>query len=142
VSQGRPFDEGKTLADLRKLGHNLPKIWEEFKVQVSDPALDQFDTLISELNAFEEIRYPDQTIEKGMRVMMDPGSRASAPAGITSSSGGSMPEYTLFLGDIDELIGKALAAIPVNLDFYTRSLKKEAKQYLNERNEIGELTAE
>jgi hypothetical protein len=51
----------RSLPELKQLGHNLPRIWEAFKTQVHDPALAQFDGVITTLHEFEEIRYPDPT---------------------------------------------------------------------------------
>src|SRR5947209_1571333 len=49
-----------SLDDMKKkLGHKLPKIWDAFKMQANDPTLARFDEVVSTLNEFEEIRYPD-----------------------------------------------------------------------------------
>jgi len=55
-----------TLDQLKKLSHNLPKVWECFKAQIADPGLEIFDELISSLHAFEELRYPDSILSRGM----------------------------------------------------------------------------
>jgi hypothetical protein len=42
--------KAKTLKELRdKFGHSLLKCWAAFKAQVNDPALSEFDTVISEI---------------------------------------------------------------------------------------------
>jgi hypothetical protein len=55
-----------TLDELEKLGHNLPRIWTQFKTQANDPSLDQFDENICKLHAYKELRYPDSMLTKGM----------------------------------------------------------------------------
>jgi len=56
----------KTLDELKKFGHELPEVWNEFKAHFRDPALPQFDGVVSALHAFEELRYPDSVLAKGM----------------------------------------------------------------------------
>ena len=49
----------------RRYGHDLEKLWAEFKKRNPDPALAVYDDLIDGLNRFEKIRYPNDLIEKG-----------------------------------------------------------------------------
>jgi hypothetical protein len=63
--------KGLSLADLKKLGHNLPNIWTKFKTTFNDPALVQFDDAIRSLHDFEDIRYPDLIVAKGMQVAIN-----------------------------------------------------------------------
>ena len=49
----------KTLGELKKFSHNLPGAWAKFKAQFKDPALVQFDGVVTALHTFEELRYPD-----------------------------------------------------------------------------------
>src|SRR5262245_53990136 len=53
-----------SLAQMKKLGHHLPKIWAEFKTAnpVDAP---RFDSAVEELHRFEELRYPDSIVERG-----------------------------------------------------------------------------
>jgi hypothetical protein len=91
----------KPLSDLKKLGHNLPNIWKEFKAQANDQALDEFDRLIEKLNKFEDIRYPDKIMQEGMMARIDI-TRAGMPVGSTPA----VPEYNLCVEDIDQLTEK------------------------------------
>ena len=47
--------QGVSLADLKKLFHDLPKIWTKFKATFNDPALSKFDDTLSSLQRFEVI---------------------------------------------------------------------------------------
>jgi len=93
--------KGLSLADLKKLNHNLPNIWTKFKTTFNDPALNQFDDAIRLLHRWEDIRYPDLTAAKGMRATIN----ITRPPQILNSSGPE-PEYELCLQDIDALVGQ------------------------------------
>jgi hypothetical protein len=60
------LSEKRSLSDLRKLSHNLPVIWKVFKVEANDSALDRFDATIAGLHDYEELRYPDSVMVRGM----------------------------------------------------------------------------
>ena len=48
------LSKSKSLADLKKLSHELPNVWAEFRAQFEEPLLQQFDDAISALHAFED----------------------------------------------------------------------------------------
>jgi len=108
----------KTLEELKKLGHNLPKIWKEFKKQIKDPAVDQFDTVINQLHRFEEIRYPDSVLALGMTSRVSFGPPSPAVADARTDPGGREPTYELWLGEIDELLIKICAASSVDPKYF------------------------
>ena len=125
-----------TLDQLKSLSHNLPKLWAAFKADAGDPALNNFDPLMSSLNAFEELRYPDSILKKGMAIQMGvkrlPGA-GSATAGPT----GPEPAYELYLEDIDALVNKIFETVPVNPAFFLSGLNDRARHYLKEANDHG-----
>jgi hypothetical protein len=82
---------GITLADLKKLSHDLPKIWETFKRTFKDQSLDRFDHVIASLHRFEDIRYPDLIVQKGMNAKIE----ILAPARPPGPQSGSEPVYEL-----------------------------------------------
>ena len=133
------LSKSKTLAELKKLGHYLPSIWTEFKAQVKDPALDQFDGVVSALHSFEELRYPDSLLAKGM--MCTVSIKKLPPATGGGGSGRPEPKYDLCLEEIDELMGKVFAVASVNPKFFTGGFKKAARQYLTEENAVSGLTS-
>jgi hypothetical protein len=51
----------------KEYGHNLEALWKEFKAKEAAPALDQFDSMISALNLFENLRYPDKVLTSTLR---------------------------------------------------------------------------
>jgi hypothetical protein len=121
-----------SLSELKKLGHNLPCAWTKFKTQTTDPALNYFDRIVKRLHDFEELRYPDSILTKGMASTINIRS-ASLPAG----NGGpdrTEPIYELCLEEIDELVTKLFAVASVNPSFFTGPLNPIAKRFLLDQN--------
>jgi hypothetical protein len=129
--KGALAKKGKSLAELTALRHHLPLIWSEFKASYSGHSADAFDSIIAELHKFEEIRYPDVILERGMFCSIDPGKR---PQSVVSRPEG--PHYVLYLGEIDELMGKLFSITRFNFAGFTRHLNAAAAKYLYERNEV------
>lgn len=132
----------KSLAHLKKkLRHNLPLIWKEFKTHINDPDFDQFDGAVSGLHSFEELRYPDSVLKKGISCMV---SIKRPTCSLLSSSGtrsGPEPKYDLCLEEIDELVGRMFTAASMNPKVFLGMLSKAAKQYLCEENSVIGLSA-
>ncbi len=42
----------------KSFGHDLKKLWSAVKSKLNDPTMDKFDQLVSDLNDFEDLRYP------------------------------------------------------------------------------------
>lgn len=45
------------LADTKKWGHKLNRLWKEFKNKVNNKKLDRFDLIVKNLDAWERVRY-------------------------------------------------------------------------------------
>ncbi len=123
-----------TLDQLKQLSHNLPKVWERFKAQVTDPGLDTFDALILSLHAFEELRYPDSILSSGMMATIGV-SRVSGAS--TGSPARPEPKYELCLEEVDALVDKIFATASVNPLFFLAGLNTRAREYLKEANVHG-----
>jgi hypothetical protein len=127
----------KTLDEVEKLRHRLPKCREAFKGQVNDPALDKFDAVISEIHKYEDVRYPDKN-SKGMQSMFDivrwtpPPSPPGTPP--------TVPTYRLCLPDVDELIATIITAASINPEVYLRFMRQEANEYVVRENGEAALT--
>jgi len=128
---------GRSLTDLKKLNHNLPNIWTKFKETFNDPALNQFDDVISSLHRFEDIRYPDLIVAKGMLTTID-----ITRQGRVVQPAGREPRYELCLEEIDELVGQLFTTASANPAAFLsmRFGKAEATHYLKEQNTVGSLT--
>lgn len=90
------------IKQLKMFSHNLPDLWAAFKAEFQNPALSDFDSLVTDLHEFDELRYPDSTLANGMEVMI----------GMTRVAGSGLhtprpePLYELYLDEIDPLVGK------------------------------------
>lgn len=122
----------KTLAELKNLGHCLPNVWSEFKAQVKDPALDRLDGVVAALHSFEELRYPDSVLAKGMSCTVSI-TRPSA-AGSSGGAAATVPQYGVCLEEIDELVARVYVVASVNPKFFFGGLNKVAKEYLTQEN--------
>jgi hypothetical protein len=125
--------ERVSLGDLKDMGHDLNRLWAEFKRRFAgDTSLAEYDTLIVELDKFENIRYPDAILRTGITggTSIVPGDRAEM-----WSDQPLPPHYEVNLGEIDGLVAKIVAVIGVNRRVLINKLPmKEAKDTLLERN--------
>ena len=121
-----------TLGELKKLSHNLPKVWEAFKVQAADPALAAFDFLVSSLDAFEEIRYPDLIVARGMAATVGVSRGTVTRSAATPSR--PEPTYEVYIEETDALVGKVFEVAAVNPAFFLTGLSKRCREYLTESN--------
>src|SRR4051812_2944148 len=55
--------------ELKQLKHNLPRLWTAYKGGLPAVTLTQFDETIELLDAFEDIRYPDEIVSKGAQIV-------------------------------------------------------------------------
>jgi hypothetical protein len=127
----------KSLSDLRKLSHDLPGIWAAFKVQAHDAALDRFDATIAGLHDYEELRYPDSVIAKGMESTIDI-IRSSLSTDATIG-GSSIPPYRVCVQEIDELVDVIFTAASRNPKAYLR-FNDTAHGFLIKDNTASRLT--
>src|SRR5438034_1285027 len=51
----------------KHLRHDLPRAWAEHKTVASDPTLLRFDDLVISLHRYWGVRYPDDSLETGIR---------------------------------------------------------------------------
>jgi hypothetical protein len=141
--QRRPCQDDVARGHEKKLGHNLPRVWDAFKAQANDPTLARFDSVISRLDKFEKLRYPDDK-SKGMNSMFDitkagaaavDAMTASAPAGSVPAS--TLPQYRFVLEDIDESVAAIFAAASRNPKaYFGAAFRQEARDYIVKDNAV------
>ena len=124
-----------TSEDLKKkYMHSLNPLWRDFKSNVSDPRLDRLDRIVSELDQFETIRYPEHIEQHGMFVAIAPIRRdqdAKGPTRLPSP----VPRYRLYLPEIDELLDAVFVGAGVNPAFFKGEVfKSEARDFLARDN--------
>jgi hypothetical protein len=119
---------------LKKLGHDLRRLWKVYKQKYSASELSGFDSCIRQLHRFETIRYPDAVAEKGMFFAI-PVSRPQPPLDFPVFGGGSTPPtYFVVVNDIDQLIKILFTIGLLNPDFFFAKLTMEAKAVLHRDN--------
>jgi hypothetical protein len=124
--KGALAKKGLDLKALKRLSHDLPKIWREFTTQYGIDS-STFDGVIAELQKFETIRYPDKIVNQGLSSLISPG-KPSPPSGHM--------KHHLWLGEIDELMDKIFAVGSIGHKAYA-SRMPEAEKYLIKRNEVA-----
>jgi hypothetical protein len=117
---------------LRAMGHNLPRAWRAFEASHPDPRLAQFNATIKALNKFEQIRYPDGVLEKGMSGTFDLFHEHKSE--LQSSVGYAPPQYSLNLEDVDHLVILVFEVAKFNSRFFVNSMSAPAREILNDRN--------
>jgi hypothetical protein len=101
----------KDLKSRQKFGHNLPKLWTAFKGLFPADDLTEFDTMIDELEKFEEIRYPDEILAHGVRIGL--GFGRGKPITRTTP-GRPEPVYQMGLGDVDAFFAQLFPLCRLN----------------------------
>jgi len=116
-----------TLAQLKGLGHSLPKLWQAFVAAYPSADAPRYRAVIDALHKFEELRYPDSILANGamMQLVLH---RAHVSPPSPSPSG--IPSYLLVLEDVDELEEAIFSAVNLNPKFFTSSLSAKAKDHL------------
>jgi hypothetical protein len=127
----------KSLRELDKsFKHNLPKLWEAFKQQTNNAALIRFDSTISDLHQFEDIRYPDSILAKGMAATVEI-VRSTIP---NEYKGPAVPEYRVCVQDIDELVEAVFSAASLNPRYFFDRGQPLAREFLTRENRASRLT--
>ncbi len=118
------------LEELRDYRHNLRSLWTRFKREFQNAGLTSFDNAISKLDLFEQIRYPDSIMQKGMAIIID---LVGAPPS-TFPAQPKTPQYALVVNEIDKLVIAILDACSRTEKFFTQSLNKFGRDALTREN--------
>jgi hypothetical protein len=99
---------GATEKERVDLGHALGRIWRVFRQHVPDPALDEFKDTITDLDKFEDLRYPEVAAREhaksgkkgGVSMVVGPGPHAPA----IRADGKKVALYSADTDKIDALV--------------------------------------
>jgi hypothetical protein len=118
--------------------HGLAGLWAAFKHQLAagDHSLASFDRVVEELSKFEEIRYPEKLVLTGMACTFGFG---KATPTVNTGPQRNVPEYQLFVGEIDALVKTILTKSGVNPQFYTRRYREHGSTFLRHENQETSL---
>ncbi len=121
----------RTMPELKKLNHNLKKIWAEFTNSFPNANIPAFNQAVVQLDKFEDLRYPNFVLANGAMIRFDLFREHVIP----NQSGKpcedpSLPQFLLVLEDIDALQELILEKASINPPAYTNSMSKQAREYL------------
>jgi hypothetical protein len=124
LSKSIPMQELK-----RRFGHKLLDLWNAFKSLFSGEDLSEFDSMITDLERFEEIRYPDSLLQSGGSIGLGWG--RGKPV---ETSSRPVPQYQVGLGDVDAFVARLVSLCALNPHTYVTSLSEEGWQMLTVNN--------
>jgi hypothetical protein len=123
------------LEKLKKIGHDLKKLWRHFVINNRTDIDLQSDTAsIEQIDLFERIRYPDNLISEGMelQVTIHPGDHIESDGVI------QLPTYRLSLALMDRLIIRIIDASTLNPPFFLSMIPEESTVFLRRNNEYAQ----
>lgn len=129
LSRTIPLDD---LKDPKQYGHVLPRIWAAFKGLFPSEDLSEFDPVISALDRFDLIRYPDRVLSQGAQVGLSFG--RGRPF-VNRSAGRQPPEYQVAVGDIDALFRRLFPLCRMNPQAYFCFLNPHGREILTRWND-------
>lgn len=111
-------------------GHDLTRLWQEFRARNQLPLTTEFDATIEALHNFDAIRYPETLIREGARIKIN-----IFDVGDPPDTNGHIPEklYALNLPEVDRLMGLLFPASGMNSLIFLPRLEndKQAMIYYN-----------
>ena len=115
-------------ARLKRLGHDLPKLWEAFKGEMeADATLNAFDGMVTALDRYERLRYPDEVLANGMASYIN----LVATSGMSPKTDQhGVTAYEFVVEDIDRLVEVLFDKGAVNPRFFTMGLNATARDTL------------
>ena len=97
-------------AELKKVGHNLAKLWSMFKSAGDEAKLSRFDRAKRELDQVETLRYPDAMVDEGFVLNV----RLGVLTPIQLPGLGNQPQYFVNVSDLDDIALAIFDACNVN----------------------------
>lgn len=97
-------------AKLKKIGHNLVKLWSMFTTAYGDTGLTKFDKSIKDLDKVELLRYPNIMVDEGFVLNV----RLGVPNPTRLPGLENHPEYFVNVSDLDEIAMAIFTACKIN----------------------------
>jgi hypothetical protein len=126
------FCESTDEDERKAMGHNLKKIWRRFKRDASDASLNRFDSVISDLDEHEGIRYPEKIAKLGMTGYITL-TKGSVTEGVLTDKQ-PLPHYEITVDELDALSREIVAKSPINPQGLIAALNQFALDFLNREN--------
>jgi hypothetical protein len=97
-------------AELKKVGHNLAKLWSMFKSAEGETKFAHFDRAIRELDKVETLRYPDAMVDEGFVLNV----RLGVLTPVQLPGLGNQPQYFVNVSDLDDIALAIFVSCRVN----------------------------
>ena len=122
-----------SLEDMKsKYVHNIKKLWDRFKAEETDPALDQFDAVISAVDAFEDLRYPDKIFDTAINVNLT--WQAGDAVQVLGTAASQTKKFEFFMSHVDDLVIEIMGRAGLNPKYFTGSLSPRGREALEYQN--------
>ena len=122
--------------ELKATRHSLSKAWSIFKQQFPGVDLSRFDIVISELDPFENIRYPDSIIKEGAKVHLE-WQRSHVIAAPVAPSANGTGECRVVVNDVDALVAEIFKVCHRHPRFYIRLSQQYGVDAVRQDNPVG-----
>ena len=104
--------------------HNLQLLWAEFKRRNASKGHEDFDAVVTALDKFEDIRYPEKLIQDGAEITID----VFEYPDVANTNANAGARYELKLPLIDRLMGALFEALHTNPEFFLWELEMSDKR--------------
>ena len=104
-----------------------------FKSLFPEKALSQFDDLITDLDKFEEIRYPNKNLTNSAEIVVSMGQKVTQPIEIGGNEA-PVSRYDLGMAEVDKLFQQLFTLCGFDPKKTLVFLKPEGRQMLTEGN--------
>jgi hypothetical protein len=120
-----------TPHELKKtFGHNLERLWADFKAYSRVANLSTWDGVIEDLHLWEDIRYPDELIEHGAQLCIAWDTPGVSGIGIKAMP----PLFRITVRDLDLLVNALIPLIGVNPKAFTGTVNEWGSRVAKEEN--------
>ena len=118
---------------LKSYGHRLKRLWKAYKRKHQGIDLAGYDKVISQLEKFERIRYPDDITDRGLIGAIAISGSAPIAERVTPISAG-LPRYSLIVNNVDDLVRAIFEATSRNPSFFFTGMSTDGKAFLYKDN--------
>ena len=123
-----------SMPQIRKLGHNLPNLWDSFVGSFRYQAPPHLRPIVEGLQSFEELRYPESIMKKGAMMQL---ALFREHVGDSTPGPANVPTYLLVLEDVDDLMATLFNVMNLNPKFFTGALSETGRQHLELHNRFA-----
>lgn len=119
--------QNQDISQLKKMGHNLDKLWIAFCNNKHDQSLRNLDIHIHRLNLFEKLRYPESIVDEGFQFSLSSGGPGPS---LGNHFPTTSPKYELNIEVLDRLVWTIFNKCEVDPAAYFDGLPEEYKKFI------------